>query len=216
MKYRVPCCVTITVFFFNVFACADVLNHQYELWYPGPATQWQEALPVGNGHMGAMVFGGVQQERIQFNEDTLWTGHPTDYQNQGASEYLPQLRQLLLDGQRKEAEKLAQQEFMSVPLRQCAFQPFGNLILHFEGHENAADYRRSLDLNTAVSKIEYTIGSTKYTREVFATYPDRMIVMRLTADKSGQLTCRVNLNSPHTESEQIRISENTPPRFNTS
>ncbi len=208
MKQIAFCCAMAPLFFFNL-ACAEVANQPYELWYSGPAVQWQEALPVGNGHMGAMVFGGVWQETIQFNEDTLWTGHPMDYQNPGASEYLPRLRQLLFEGKQRQAEKLAQQKFMSAPLRQCAFQPFGNLILRFEGHENVTDYRRSLDLNTAVSKIQYTVGSTKYTREVFATYPDRMIVTRLTTDKPGQLTCQVNLNSPHTESEQIRISENT-------
>ena len=208
MKRTIIYCILIPFVIFNI-ACAKVVNHEYELWYSRPATQWQEALPVGNGNMGAMVFGGVGQEKIQFNEDTLWTGHPMDYQNPEASQYLPQLRQLIFEGQQNEAQKLAQQNFMSVPLRQCAFQPFGNLILHFEGHENVTDYRRSLDLNTAVSKVQYTIGSTKYTREVFATYPDHLIVMRLTADKPGQLTCQVNLNSPHTESEQIRVSDNT-------
>ena len=209
MKQTISFCVAVTVFFFTMFACANELSHPYELWYSDPATQWQEALPVGNGSMGAMVFGGVQQEKIQFNEDTLWTGHPVDYQNAGASQYLPQLRQLMFEGKHREADKLAQQKFMSVPLNQCSYQPFGDVILAFEGHESPTDYRRSLDLNTAISKVEYTIGSTRYTREVFATYPDRMIVIRLTADKPGQLTCQAAMNSPHTESEQVRISADT-------
>ena len=201
-------CIMTPLFFFTT-ACAEAFNHPYELWYSRPATHWQEALPVGNGHMGAMIFGGVGQETIQFNEDTLWTGHPMDYQKSDASEYLSRLRQLLFEGKQEEAEKLAQQHFMSVPLRQCAFQPFGNLMLNFEGHDNPTDYRRSLDLNTAVSTVQYSIGSTKYTRQIFATYPDRLIVVHITADSPGRVTCQVSFNSPHSKSEQTQIFENT-------
>src|SRR5262245_15128265 len=102
-----------------------------ELWYDAPATRWIEALPIGNGRMGAMVFGGVESDRYQFNEDTLWTGGPHNYTHRGAAKYLPQIRQLLLDGKQREAERLAAQEFMSIPLRQMAYQPFGDVELQF-------------------------------------------------------------------------------------
>jgi alpha-L-fucosidase 2 len=99
------------------------------LWYPKPAEKWGEALPIGNGMMGAMVFGKTDVERIQFNEDSLWTGQPCDYQNPGAAEVLPQLRQLLFDGKQAEAQKLAMERFMSNPMRQAFYQPFGDLKL---------------------------------------------------------------------------------------
>ena len=109
------------------------------LWYQHPASLWVEALPVGNGHMGAMIFGGVAHERIQFNEHTVWTGEPHDYAHHGASQYLAQIRELLFDGKQKEAEDLAMKEFMSVPLHQKAYQAFGDLLLDFPGiAENAS------------------------------------------------------------------------------
>jgi alpha-L-fucosidase 2 len=120
------------------------------LLYDKPATKWSEALPVGNGRLGAMVFGGVAEERIQFNEDTLWTGQPHEYQRDGAAEYLPQIRQLLRDGKQREAEKLAMQEFMSEPLRQKAYQPFGDILISFPERDAKADYVRDLNLDTAV------------------------------------------------------------------
>ncbi len=101
----------------------------FSLWYERPATQWSEALPIGNGRLGAMVFGGVDNERIQFNEDTLWTGQPHEYQHDGAVDHLPRIRQLLAEGKQREAENLAMQEFMSDPIRQKSYQPFGDIFI---------------------------------------------------------------------------------------
>ena len=103
------------------------------LWYKRPANLWVEALPVGNGRMGSMIFGGIAKERIQFNESTVWTGEPHDYAHKGASQYLTQIRELLWAGKQKEAEDLAMREFMSVPPRQKAYQPFGDLEIEFPG-----------------------------------------------------------------------------------
>ena len=108
------------------------------LWYPAPARQWIEALPVGNGRLGAMVFGGVADERLQFNEGTVWTGAPHAYEHPGAFEVLGTLRSLLLAGKQKEAEALAMERFMSVPVRQQAYQAFGDLHLAFPGLDTAA------------------------------------------------------------------------------
>ena len=101
------------------------------LWYRQPANLWVEALPVGNGHLGAMVFGRIAHERIQFNEQTVWNGEPHDYAHHGAYQHLAQIRQLLFEGKQKDAEDLAMREFMSVPLRQKAYQAFGDLLLDF-------------------------------------------------------------------------------------
>src|SRR5438876_5759050 len=170
-----------------------------KLWYSKPAAQWEEALPIGNGHMGAMVFGGVVDERIQFNEDTLWTGKPHDYVREGAGDYLQQIRDLVYAGKEKEKElaQLVKEHFLSDPVRQKAYQPFGDLHLHFEGHDGATDYRRELDLSSAIAQVSYVVGDVTYRRQTFASYPDRVIVSHLQASKVGQLIFSLKLDSTH-------------------
>lgn len=195
------------------------------LWYSGPAVTWEEALPIGNGRLGAMVFGGVAEDRIQFNEDTLWTGGPHEYQHAGAVRHLPRIRSLLQEMRRLErealrldpeiasqdsrtrmqearaaqqaAEDLATREFMSVPLRQKAYQPCGDLRLAFTGHDESVNYRRELDLDTATVTVRYTVGDATFTRAVFASYPDQAIVVRIAADKPGRVTFTARLTSEH-------------------
>jgi alpha-L-fucosidase 2 len=167
------------------------------LWYSRPAAIWNEALPVGNGRLGAMVFGGIADERIQFNEDTLWTGHPHDYVRSTARDALPELRRLIAEGNIKDAEKLGREKFISDPVRQKAYQPFGDLRFHFIGQENATDYRRELDLDSAVARVSYRVGDVAYRREVFASHPANVIFVRLTADRPAQLGFTLALTSPH-------------------
>jgi alpha-L-fucosidase 2 len=173
------------------------VENEMVLRYDKPAGEWTEALPIGNGRLGAMVFGGVENERIQFNEDTVWTGQPHDYAHEGAAEYLPAIRKLLFEGKQREAERLAMERFMSVPLRQKAYQPFGDVLLKFAGHETSSDYRRRLDLDTAIVDVRYRVENVTYQREVFASAPDRVIVVRISADKPGRVTFLANLRSPH-------------------
>ncbi len=174
-----------------------------KLWYRQPAQEWTEALPVGNGRLGAMVFGGTEHERLQFNEDTLWTGQPHEYQHDGAVKYLPVVRQLLFEGKQREAEELAMEQMMSVPVRQEKYQPFGDLLLDFPGHEQVSDYRRELDIDSAASTVRYRIGQTTFTREVFSSFPDQVIVVRLSCDKPGQLTFNARLGSPHPDVQTL-------------
>src|SRR5437868_4038615 len=126
------------------------LADESKLWYAKPAAQWEEALPIGNGRMGAMVFGGITDERIQFNEDTLWTGKPHDYVRAGARDALDEIRKLVFAGEEKAAEKLARETFLSDPVRQKAYQPFGDLRFHFDNADKPQDYRRELDLDSAI------------------------------------------------------------------
>src|SRR4051794_36483250 len=140
------------------------------LWYPRPATRWVEALPIGNGRLGAMVYGGAAAEQMQFNEATLWTGFPRSYEHQGAARALPRLRQLIAEGKQAEAEALAMTDFMSVPLRQERYQPFGDLRLAFAGHQAPADYLRTLDLDSGVVKVHYRVAGVTYERQVFASH----------------------------------------------
>ncbi|HEX6960805.1 MAG TPA: glycoside hydrolase N-terminal domain-containing protein [Lacipirellula sp.] len=170
-----------------------------QLWYDSPAEKWTEALPLGNGHIGAMVFGQLEEERIALNEGTLWTGGPRSYANRGAAEHLPEIRQLLFAGRQREAEELAQARFMSIPLRQMAFQPLGELRLHFPGHGETQDYRRMLDLDTAVATTSYRCQGVRYTRRVFASYPDRALVIHLTCDQPRRLTFSAGLSSPQSD-----------------
>jgi len=181
------------------------------LWYRQPARQWEEALPIGNGRLGAMIFGGVPGERIQFNEHTIWTGQPQSYSHPGAAKCLPKLRALLNQGRKlwakgnveaaaakqREAEELAMLEFMSVPLTQKAYQPCGDLWIDFPGHAHVSDYRRQLDLDTAVVMTEYRVGSDCFTREVFASHPESVVAIHLAAERPGLISCQLRLSSPH-------------------
>ena len=178
-----------------------------KLWYSHPATEWTEALPVGNGRLGAMVFGGPEQERLQFNEDTLWTGEPHEYQHDGAAQYLPAVRKLLFEGKQREAQDLAAEHMMSVPLRQEKYQPFGDLLLDFPGHAENTDYRRQLDIDAGVATVSYRVGEVTFTREVFSSFPDQVIVVRLSCDKPGQLTFAAKLQSPHPGAETLALED---------
>ncbi|MEI7731180.1 MAG: glycoside hydrolase family 95 protein [Verrucomicrobiota bacterium] len=169
---------------------------QWRLWYAKPASAWTEALPIGNGRLGAMVFGGVVNERIQFNEGTLWAGGPYDPSSPEALAALPEARKLIFEGKYKEADALIGKQMMARPLKQMMYQPVGDLKLSFPGHEMTNDYRRELDLDTAIVKVRYTVGGVNYSREVFASPVDQAIVIRLTADKPGQISFTTAMATP--------------------
>jgi alpha-L-fucosidase 2 len=177
------------------------------LHYRQPAASWNEALPVGNGRLGAMVFGTVPKERIQFNDETLWTGEPHDYSHPGAFQYLDTIRQLLFQGKPREAEQIAMEHFMSVPLGQMAYQPFGDVVIEFPGHENYTDYERSLDISQALTMTRYKVKGITYTREVFSSAPDQVIVIRLTANQAKKLSFKLQMDSPH-ESKSLKAQGN--------
>src|SRR6185369_3574297 len=152
------------------------------LWYDKPATEWTEALPVGNGRLGAMVFGGPANEQLQLNEDTLYAGSPYDPNNPEALKALPEARRLIFEGKYKEAHDLVGAKMMANPIKQMPYEPVGDLKLSFSGHDNITNYRRQLDLDTAVATVSYKVGPTTFTREVFVSSVDQVIVVKLTAD----------------------------------
>jgi alpha-L-fucosidase 2 len=168
------------------------------LRYDTPADEWVEALPIGNGRLGAMVFGRTGTERVQFNEDTVWAGGPHDYSHEGAAEHLPEIRRLLSEGKQREADDLASREFMSVPLGQMPYQPVGDLWLDF-GHDDVADYTRELDLQQALTRVSYLVHGVRWTREAFATAPGQAIVMRVAADAPGAVSFTARMDSPHAD-----------------
>ncbi len=192
----------------SLHATAEHSDTHWRLHYQKPASQWVEALPVGNGSLGAMVFGVPVEERIQFNLDTLWTGHPHDYQNVDAHKVLPELRRLLFEDKQRDAERLAMKEFMSKPLRQNAYQPFGDLHIQFNAAP-ATDYKRWLDLETALAGVSYTAGDAVFMRELFASYPDNVIVMRFTTNTPGALSFDLSFDSPHEKHRQRAVDAAT-------
>jgi alpha-L-fucosidase 2 len=209
VKLKILFASLLVVSLLSYFPVRGAETNTLKLWFAQPAEKWTDALPIGNGRMGAMIFGGVTDERIQFNEDTLWKGQPHDYVRAGAREQLPEIRSLLFDGKADEAAALAKQTFLSDPIRQKAYQPFGDLRLHFNGQADFTDYRRELDLSLAITRVTYRAGGVTFTREAFASYPDNVIVERITADKPGRVSFTLEMDSPHADYEARFAAQDT-------
>ena len=168
-----------------------------KLWYNNPSREkWENALPIGNGRLGAMVYGNVSNEIIQLNEHTLWTGGPNRNDNPGCLDSLPVLRKMIFEGNQKEAEQLANRVIISKKSQGQMFEPAGELNLAFKGHENYTNYYRELDIEKAIAKITYQAADVTYTREVLASIPDRVIVMHLTANKAGHVSFTAFYTTP--------------------
>jgi alpha-L-fucosidase 2 len=196
------------VFFVTAVSMADDVasNGSLDLWYTKPAEQWTEALPLGNGRLGCMVFGGIETERLQLNEDSLWSGSPIDNDNPEALVALPKVRQLLFEGKYAEANALACQKLIcrvkgsahgngsKAPFG--CYQMLGDLTLKFDGRGETTDYRRDLNLNTAVATVSYRQGDATFRREVFSSTPAQAIVVRITCDKPGRISFTANLSRP--------------------
>jgi len=168
-------------------------NENLKLWYNKPAdsNDWNQALPVGNGRLGGMVYGTVKCEHIQLNEETIWYGGPVNRNNADAAEYLPKIRELLFQGKLKEAEKLTSLGLVGTPDQQRHYESLGDLHIEFYGQDNPITfYRRELDLDRAVAKVQYVIGDVTYTREVFSSAVDQVLVVRLTADKPNSISLK--------------------------
>lgn len=166
-----------------------------KFWYHEPAANWNEALPLGNSRIGAMVNGGAGTELIQLNADTFWAGVPHDYSKPGAAEFLPEIRRLLFAGKEGEATALANQHFMGNPPFQAAFQPLGNLRLNCDLLGPVEDYRRELDIQRGIATVRFRCGSTVFTREYFISHPDGVLVVRLTASEPGKISFSAGLDS---------------------
>lgn len=164
------------------------------LWYTKPAGQWNEALPIGNGRLGAMVFGQNGLDKIQMNEDSLWYGGPGRGANPQAYVHLPAIRQLLKEGKQAEAEHLARMAMTASPKYEQPYQPLGDLLLKYmDGEEQIEDYERELDLHQAMVTVTYRSGGVGYHRQYFVSEPDGVLVIRLTADQPGALTFAANM-----------------------
>jgi alpha-L-fucosidase 2 len=171
-------------------------NTQLKLWYTNPAKVWVEALPVGNGRLGAMVFGDPIKEIIQLNENTVWAGSPNRNDNPDAKEAFPMIRKLLFEGKYKEAHDLVNQKVITKTSHGMAYQTVGNLKLYFPGHQNYSGYNRELDLEKAVATTRYSLNGINYTTKVFSSFPDQVIVVRISADKPGSVAFSASMDRP--------------------
>ncbi|MEJ5252180.1 MAG: glycoside hydrolase family 95 protein [Chthonomonadetes bacterium] len=204
-------------------------ERQWVLWYRRPAPVeppttnawqnspgWVQALPIGNGRLGAMIYGGVEEERIQLNEETVWSGEPQDADNPDAPRYLPEIRRLLFEGRYAEAQRLTEKHFVcrgagsghgngaNVPFG--CYQMLGDLRLRFPDHQNPRDYYRELNLQTAIVTVEYWTGDLTFTREHFASAPDNVLVIRISASRPGRLNMEASLSRP----EYARVKAEPP------
>lgn len=179
-------------------------NNQLRLWYKHPATQWmQQALPIGNGSVGAMVFGGIGKEHLQFNEKTLWSGKPMEITNPVYRQKMDSIKGLLAGGKVPEANALLQKSGVFSREHFGAYSPLGDLFMEFDHGDSVENYHRELDLSKALVKVSYRHKGVNYRREYFASFPDQIIVMRISADKPGKISMRVSMNSPLQEGKIV-------------
>ena len=181
--------------------------HEYKLWYDQPAMTWTQALPVGNGVIGGMVYGTPAVEHIQLNEETIWAGQPNNVVNPNAKQYLPEVRRLIFEGKYKEAQELANAKVMPVAAGKnmgMPYQPFGDLFIAMPGHADYKDYERYLDLDNGRTVVHYTVDGIRYEREVITPLcGSHVMAIHLTASEKGKITFTANMTSPH---ENVLIS----------
>ncbi len=194
----------------NILLIACVLLHyilpaqqnNLTLWYNQPAQEWEEALPVGNGRLGAMVYGNPVKENIQLNEETIWAGSPHRNDNPEAKQYLNQVRQLIFEKKYKEAENLVNKHFAPKNSHGMPYQTAGNLHLLFKGHDNYTNYYRDLDIQNAVATTRYTANGVNYTQTVFSSFTDQAIIVRITASQPNAINFAAQLSRPY----QVAVS----------
>jgi len=168
-----------------------------KLWYTQPSGKtWENALPIGNGRLGAMIYGNPDKEIIQLNEHTVWSGSPNRNDNPLSLDSLAIIRQLIFEGKQKDAERIANRVIITKKSHGQKFEPVGSLQLAFEGHNNFSNYSRELDIERAITQTTYTVGDVIYTRQAFASFPERIVIMRITASQPGSISFTASFTTP--------------------
>jgi alpha-L-fucosidase 2 len=183
-------------------------DESLKLWYDRPAENWNEALPLGNGRLAAMVFGIPSIEHLQLNEETIWAGSPNNNANPDALKAIPVIRKLVFEGKYLEAQTMASEKVMSSTNHGMPYQSMGDLYISFPGHNHYSDYYRDLNLNNAIASVVYTANGVTYRRETFVSFTDQAIVVHLTASKPNSITCNVMLTSPQENRECKMLNGN--------
>lgn len=200
-------CVLVLTLLFSVISSVYAAEpNLYTLWYPKSAANWNEALPIGNGRLGAMLFGGVERDHLQLNEETIWSGGPGNNSGKDLYPTMQEIRRLLFEGKYQEAQDLSNKEMPREPEVNnnygMSYQPAGDLWIDFLHEGKAENYRRDLNIERALSTLTYQVGEVTYTREYFATAHNQVIAVRLTADKAKSISCNLKLNTPHLVHQQ--------------
>lgn len=199
------------VLFLSTFALAILVvipvsgqqsgKHPMTIWFDRPSTIWEEAFPIGNGFSGAMVYGNPQEEHLQLNHTEFWAGSPYNNANPRAGkDTLQKIQGLIAAGRYQEAQDMAQQDFVALQAHGMSYQPAGDLYLKFDGHEQYSKLHRELDIQNAIARTTYSANGVRYTREVFASFPDSVIILRLTANQPGKISFRSSLSTPQSKS----------------
>jgi len=197
MRYSIwKTCSLFVLLSCSIYSLSAQTN-AYKLWYNKPAQVWTEALPLGNGRLGAMVFGNPATEQIQLNEATIWAGSPNNNPNPEALTNIPKIRELVFAGKYVEAQTLATQKVMSPTNQGMPYQPFGDLRISFPGHSRYTDYYRDLNLDSATTSVRYKVDGVTYKRETFTSFTDQAVIIRLTASKKKKITFNAVFTSPH-------------------
>ncbi len=199
MKIRILCATALLVWSIMLIptACTkDEMNVDpyLKIWYNHPASVWEEALPVGNGHLGAMVFGTPEMELIRLNDDCFWSGSPSNNNNPEAKEYFRKVQDLIGQKDYRQAQDLVHEKFFATS-HGAAYQPVGDLCMRFSGHDKYTSYHRELDLNTALQTTTYQVDGITFKREVFASLSDDILVIKISADKAGQVSFILSFNT---------------------
>jgi len=184
----------IALLLFSILTINCFAQNNAVLWYSQPAKEWTEALPVGNGRLGAMVYGNPAREELQLNEETVWGGGPHNNYNPAALKSLPEVRRLIFEGKNKEAENIINRDFLASS-HGMPYQTIGSLFLDFAGHEKYTNFRRELDISKAVATTTYQVDGVTFTRQIYSSFTDNVIVMKITADKKGALNFTASYNS---------------------
>jgi alpha-L-fucosidase 2 len=194
-------------FVFSAAATSAQPKNDFTLWYDSPAEKWVEAMPLGNGRLGAMLYGHPAHEELQLNEETLWAGAPNNNANPRAKENLTRIRRLIFDGKYREAQAACDSNIQSKTNHGMPYQPLGSLWLTFEGHEKFSGYYRDLDLETATATVRYKVGDVEFRREVITSFPAQVVAIRLTASKPAQLNFVAQLSSPQSSTIKAQGSD---------
>lgn len=198
----------VLVAFIILSSSETTAQESLKLWYDAPAADWNEALPLGNGRLGAMVFGNPEHENIQLNENTLWAGGPHRNDNPAAKEVLSKIRKLIFDEKYSEAHAIANEAFISKTSHGMPYETVGNLRLNFANHNNYSQYSRELDIEKALNTTTYTAGGVKYKREIFTSFSDQVIIMRLTADQRGKINFTASMDRPEPAKVSLFTKDN--------
>ena len=202
MKRIILSIIVITIF----LSCKNnVETAQLKLWYDKPAENWNEALPIGNGRLGAMVFGKPELEKLQLNEETVWAGGPHNNVNIESKKWLPIVREMFFKGEYEKAHNTANNNIVN-PVNGMPYQPVGDLLVRFEGHENFTNYNRELDIKQAISTVTYNVNGVTFKRETFASFTDQVIIMQVSANQPGMINCNLAMESP--QKHNTLISDN--------